>query len=158
MLFTLRNWQLALPKIGPLTQQAVCTQWAQTLAALLHAGVPMLDALQTLTPLTAYERFADANNDLKKALEGGTSFSAAMKQHSLFPPLLIQMCAIGEESGNLPGMLDKAASLMQAELQEQLNGMSKLVEPIIICFLGLTIGAILMALYLPMFQMGQIAG
>jgi type IV pilus assembly protein PilC len=154
----LRNMQLQLPKIGPLTQKVVCTQWTQTLAALLQAGVPLMDALQTLAPLITHARFTDASNALKKDLESGARLSQAMKRHILFPPMLVQMCAIGEESGNLPTMLEKAANLMQTELDDQIKGLSQLLEPLIICFLGMTIGLILMALYLPMFQMGEIAG
>lgn len=155
---TLRNWQLHLPTIGPLARNAVSAQWAQTLAALLNSGVPLLDALDTLTPLTVYPRFADANRAVKQALENGATFSSAIAEHALFPPMLVQMCAIGEESGNLPAMLGKAAGILQAQVQEQLTGLSKLLEPLIICFLGVTVGSMLMALYLPMFQMGHLAG
>ena len=146
----------ALPVLGPLCQTAMNVRWAHSLSALLEAGMPLADAvfpaggatlspnIQTFTPLLA------------KQLQEGNSLHKAMSKSGLFSPMLVQMCAIGEETGSLDNMLLRAAQLMESDVNQGLGNLSTLLEPILMVVLGTLIGGILIALYLPIFNIGQV--
>jgi type IV pilus assembly protein PilC len=100
--------------------------------------------------------FSDATTKIQQEVSSGTSLTAAMTQANVFPSMVLQMCAIGEESGSLDHMLGKAADFFEAEVDDMVGGLSSLMEPIIIVFLGGLIGGIVVAMYLPIFKMGQV--
>lgn len=145
-----------LPVLGGLLHQAAVARWSRTLSGLLAAGLPLVDAMGSARGAAGYFAYADASARLREELARGTSLHAAMSATGLFSPVVLQMCAVGEESGALEHMLAKTAQAHEREVDDQVAGLSSLLEPVIILFLGLLIGGLVMALYLPIFQMGQI--
>ena len=147
---------LATPVWGRLLQQAAVARWSRTLATLLAAGLPLAEALQSVRGACGHLAHAQATARVREEVLRGSSLRAALMQSALFPPMLQQMCAIGEESGTLDHLLEKVADFQEADLDEQLGHLSGLLEPATIVLLGLIVGALVLALYLPVFQMGQI--
>jgi type IV pilus assembly protein PilC len=151
-----RLW-LGLPVAGPLIRQACTARWTRTLSTLFGAGIPLTDALDSVKGGTGNLLFEAATLSVKAQLMRGVSLSQAIDNTAgLFPPLVIQMCAIGEESGALDHMLDKTAAHFEIEVDRTVARLSTLLEPLIMVVLGLLIGGLVMALYLPIFQLGQV--
>ena len=154
-----RLWQrrvLAMPGIGPMVQTAVLARWAHTLSALLTAGVPLAEALPVAGQASAHPIYARINEHLQRRVAQGGRLSQGMAHSGRFPDMLVQLCATGEDTGTLDTLLDRAAHLMSEELDAQVQTLSSLVEPLIIVVLGGAIGVILMAMYLPIFRLGQV--
>jgi type IV pilus assembly protein PilC len=150
-----RVW-LHLPLAGSLVRQSCLARWTRTLATLLRAGIPLTEGLGAVTGVTGNLHYAVATQRIQSQLMQGQSLTHALEQHaSLFQPMLIQMCAIGEESGTLDDMLDKAAHHFETSVTRTVAQLSVLVEPFLMVVLGLLVGGMVMALYLPIFQMGQ---
>ncbi len=150
-----RVW-LHLPLAGPLVRQSCLARWTRTLATLLRAGIPLTEGLGAVAGVTGNLHYAVATQRIQSQLMQGQSLTHALEQHaSLFQPMLIQMCAIGEESGTLDDMLDKAAHHFETNVTRTVAQLSVLVEPFLMVVLGLLVGGMVMALYLPIFQMGQ---
>lgn len=147
---------LGLPLCGDLLHQAAVARWSRTLAGLLAAGLPLVDAMGAARGAGGYYAYADACARLRDELSRGTQLHAAMGQTGLFSPMVQQMCAVGEESGALDLMLVKVAESHEREVDAQVAGLTSVLEPLIILVLGLLIGGLVIALYLPIFQMGQI--
>ncbi len=147
---------LRLPVLGALLHQAALARWSRTLSGLLAAGLPLVEAMGAARGAAGYFAYADASARLREDLARGASLHAAMAATGLFPPVALQMCAVGEESGALEQMLAKVAQAHEREVDDRVAGLSSLLEPVIILFLGLVIGGLVIALYLPIFQMGQI--
>ncbi|MEI7785926.1 MAG: type II secretion system F family protein, partial [Betaproteobacteria bacterium] len=147
---------LALPLWGALLRQAAQVRWSRTLATLLGAGMPLADALQAVRGASGYLAYAQATGQVRDEVMRGSSLHAALAPSALFSPLLQQMCAVGEASGTLEHMLEKAADFHDSELSERLEQLTGLIEPATIVIMGLLVGGLVMALYLPVFQMGQI--
>jgi type IV pilus assembly protein PilC len=147
---------LAAPVWGQLLRQAAVARWSRTLATLLAAGLPLAEALQSVRGACGHPAYAQVTERLREEVLRGSSLRAALMQSPLFPPMLQQMSAIGEESGTLDHLLEKVADFQEADLDEQLGHLSGLLEPATIVLLGLIVGALVLALYLPVFQMGQI--
>lgn len=145
-----------VPVLGALLHQAALARWCRTLSGLLSAGLPLVEAMGTARGAAGYFAYADASARLREQLAQGGSLHAAMTSTGLFPPVVLQMCAVGEESGALDQMLAKVAQAHEREVDDRVAGLSSLLEPLIILFLGLVIGGLVIALYLPIFQMGQI--
>ncbi len=152
----LARWWLSWPLLGPLLTTAVVARWAQTLSALLAAGVPLAEALGPTAQACDHPVFATASLQLQRKLVQGQSLSDSMAQNGHFPAMIVQLCATGEETGALDSLLGRAGSLMESALDDQVNGLSSLLEPLIIVVLGGFIGAILVAMYLPIFNLGQV--
>jgi len=151
-----RLW-LHLPIAGTLTRHACTARWTRTLATLFISGVPLTEALDSLKGVTGNRSFETATETIQEKLMRGISLSQALEQtHGLFPPMLIQMCAIGEESGALDHMLEKTAEHFEHEVDNTVAQLSTLLEPFIMVVLGVLIGGLVMALYLPIFQLGQV--
>ncbi len=151
-----RLW-LRLPVAGPLTRHACTARWTRTLSTLFGAGIPLADALESVEGVTGNLLFEAATRSMHAQLLRGISLSHALDSSAgLFPPMVIQMCAIGEESGALDQMLDKTAEHFEAEVDRTVARLSTLLEPFIMVVLGLLIGGLVMALYLPIFQLGQV--
>ena len=146
----------ALPILGRLCQAAMNVRWAQSLSALLEAGMPLADAVFPAGGATQSPCIQSFTPLLAKQLQEGNSLNKAMSKSGLFSPMLIQMCAIGEETGSLDNMLRRAAQLMESDVNHGLANLSTLLEPILMVVLGTLIGGIVVALYLPIFNLGQV--
>ncbi len=144
------------PVVGPLLKTAMIVKWAQTLSALLQAGIPLAEALAPASAASVSPNLAKATLALIERIQEGQSLSTAMSKSNLFSSMTIQMCAIGEETGSLDAMLQRAAKLMEFDVNQQIGNLSTLLEPIIMVVLGSLIGGILLALYLPIFNLGQV--
>ena len=152
----LARWWLRWPVLGPLLTTAVVARWAQTLSALLAAGVPLPEALGPTAQACDHPVFERTTLQLQRRVVQGHSLSDSMTQSGRFPAMIVQLCATGEETGALDNLLGRAGSLMESALDDQVNGLSSLLEPLIIVVLGGFIGAILVAMYLPIFSLGQV--
>ena len=152
-------WQglvLHLPLFGALTREACMARFSRTLATLLQAGIALSEALPAVAPVVGNMHYAVATRQMHAQLLQGQSLSGALTQYAfLFQPMLIQMCEIGEASGTLDTLLDKAADHFEASVSRKVAQLSVLVEPLMMLLLGTLIGSMVLALYLPVFQMGQ---
>ena len=147
---------LKVPVFGVLIEKSCIARWTRTLATMFAAGVPLVEALDSVGGAAGNSKFADATEKIQQEVSTGTSLTAAMTNANLFPTMVLQMCAIGEESGSVDHMLGKAADFYEAEVDEMVAGLSSLMEPIIIVFLGTLIGGIVVSMYLPIFKLGQV--
>ncbi len=147
---------LKVPVFGALIEKSCIARWTRTLATMFAAGVPLVEALDSVGGASGNSLYADATEKIQQEVSTGTSLTAAMTNANLFPTMVLQMCAIGEESGSVDHMLGKAADFYEAEVDEMVAGLSSLMEPIIIVFLGSLIGGIVVSMYLPIFKLGQV--
>ena len=147
---------LKVPVFGALIEKSCIARWTRTLATMFAAGVPLVEALDSVGGASGNSKYADATEKIQQEVSTGTSLTSAMTNANLFPSMVLQMCAIGEESGSVDHMLGKAADFYEAEVDEMVAGLSSLMEPIIIVFLGGLIGGIVVSMYLPIFKLGQV--
>ena len=147
---------LKMPVFGTLIEKSCIARWTRTLATMFAAGVPLVEALDSVGGASGNSKYADATVKIQQEVSTGTSLTSAMTNANLFPSMVIQMTAIGEESGSIDHMLGKAADFYEAEVDDMVAGLSSLMEPIIIVFLGTIIGGIVVAMYLPIFKLGQV--
>lgn len=153
----LHRFWLRIPIAGPLTRHVCTARWTRTLSTLFAAGVPLTEALEAVQDVTGNTLFQAATQSVQAQLMRGTSLSQAIEStEQLFPPMVGQMCAIGEESGALDHMLAKTAEYYEREVDSTVARLSTLMEPFIMVVLGVLIGGLVMALYLPIFQLGQV--
>lgn len=123
---------------------------------MFAAGVPLVEALDSVGGASGNYLYRNATDRIQSEVSTGTSLTVAMANANIFPSMVLQMCAIGEESGAIDHMLGKAADFYESEVDEMVAGLSSLMEPIIIVFLGTLIGGIVVSMYLPIFKMGQV--
>ncbi|MEG1770185.1 MAG: type II secretion system F family protein, partial [Comamonas sp.] len=147
---------LRLPIFGVLVEKSCIARWTRTLSTMFAAGVPLVEALDSVGGASGNAVYALATEKIQQEVSTGTSLTSAMTSTNVFPSMVLQMCAIGEESGSIDHMLGKAADFYEEEVDEMVAGLSSLMEPIIIVFLGVIIGGIVVAMYLPIFQLGQV--
>ncbi len=147
---------LKVPVFGVLIEKSCIARWTRTLSTMFAAGVPLVEALDSVGGASGNSLYADATEKIQQEVSTGTSLTAAMGNANLFPTMVLQMCAIGEESGSVDHMLGKAADFYEAEVDEMVAGLSSLMEPIIIVFLGGLIGGIVVSMYLPIFKLGAV--
>ncbi len=147
---------LKVPVFGPLIEKSCIARWTRTLSTMFAAGVPLVEALDSVGGASGNSLYADATEKIQQEVSTGTSLTVAMTNANLFPTMVLQMCSIGEESGSVDHMLGKAADFYEAEVDEMVAGLSSLMEPIIIVFLGTLIGGIVVSMYLPIFKLGQV--
>jgi type IV pilus assembly protein PilC len=147
---------LKLPVFGNLVYKSVIARWTRTLSTMFAAGVPLVEALDSVGGASGNSVYASATEKIQMEVATGTSLTAAMTNTNVFPTMVLQMCAIGEESGALDHMLGKAADFYESEVDDMVEGLSSLMEPIIIVFLGGLIGGIVISMYLPIFKLGQV--
>ncbi|NML47986.1 type II secretion system F family protein [Ramlibacter sp. G-1-2-2] len=147
---------LKLPVFGDLVYKSVIARWTRTLATMFAAGVPLVEALDSVGGASGNSVYATATARIQQEVSTGTSLTAAMSNANVFPSMVLQMCAIGEESGSIDHMLGKAADFYEAEVDDMVAGLSSLMEPIIIVFLGGLIGGIVVSMYLPIFKLGSV--
>ena len=147
---------LKIPIFGALIDKSCVARWTRTLSTMFAAGVPLVEALDSVGGASGNSVYAMATEKIQQEVSTGTSLTAAMGNANIFPSMVLQMCAIGEESGSIDHMLGKAADFYEAEVDEMVAGLSSLMEPIIIVFLGTLIGGIVVSMYLPIFKLGQV--
>ncbi len=147
---------LKLPIFGPLVYKSALARWTRTLATLFSAGVPLVEALDSVGGASGNVIFLDATKRIQKSVSSGISLTTSMESTGIFPVMVLQMCSIGEESGSLDHMLSKVAEFFEEEVDEAVKGISSLMEPFIIVFLGTLIGGIVVSMYLPIFKLGQV--
>lgn len=151
-----RLW-LQLPWIGQFVKQTCVARWVRTLATLFSAGITLTQAIEHIEPITGNWVYAQATRSIHQQILQGRALSKALRAHpDLFPTLLVQMCTIGETSGALEQMLKQVAEHAEQEVQSTVSNLSKLMEPAIMVVLGVLVGGLVMALYLPIFEMGQV--
>ena len=149
---------LRLPIFGELVEKSVIARWTRTLSTMFAAGVPLVESLDSVGGAAGNSVYKTATVKIQNEVATGTSLTNAMTNANLFPSIVLQMTAIGEESGALDHMLGKAADFYEAEVDEAVAGLSSLMEPIIIVVLGTVIGGIVVAMYLPIFKLGAVVG
>ncbi|MEX1165329.1 MAG: type II secretion system F family protein [Hydrogenophaga sp.] len=154
--FFMDRLMLKLPIFGTLVEKSVVARWTRTLSTMFAAGVPLVEALDSVGGASGNMLYAKATEKIQQEVSTGTSLTNAMTNVQLFPSMVLQMCAIGEESGSIDHMLGKAADFYEAEVDDMVAGLSSLMEPIIIVLLGTIIGGIVVSMYLPIFQLGQV--
>jgi type IV pilus assembly protein PilC len=155
-----RNWidrgALKAPVVGDIIYKSSVARYARTLATTFAAGVPLVEALDSVAGATGNIVFKNAVNKIKQDVTSGMQLNFSMRSTGVFPSMAIQMTAIGEESGALDTMLDKVASYYEAEVDNAVDGLTALMEPIIMSVLGVLIGGLIIAMYLPIFQLGNV--
>jgi type IV pilus assembly protein PilC len=153
---TMDRLLLKAPVFGSLVNKASVARWTRTLSTMFAAGVPLVEALDSVGGAAGNAVFKDATDQIQKDVSTGASLTASMETTGVFPTMVLQMCAIGEESGSLDGMLGKAAEFYEDEVDEAVAGLSSLMEPFIIVILGTLIGGIVVSMYLPIFKLGAV--
>lgn len=147
---------LKMPVFGVLIEKSVIARWTRTLSTMFAAGVPLVEALDSVGGASGNYVYQTATEGIQREVSTGTSLTMAMSNANVFPSMVLQMCAIGEESGSIDHMLGKAADFYESEVDDMVAGLSSLMEPIIIVFLGGLIGGIVVSMYLPIFKLGQV--
>ncbi len=147
---------LKLPLFGELIRKATIARFARTLATMFAAGVPLVEALDSVAGASGNHVYYEATKKVQSEISTGTSLTVAMQNSEVFPNMVLQMVAIGEESGSLDSMLSKVADFYEAEVDDAVEALSSLMEPIIMVVLGTLIGGLVIAMYLPIFKMGQV--
>jgi type IV pilus assembly protein PilC len=145
---------LKLPIIGPIMHKAAVARYARTLSTMFSAGVPLVEALESVAGATGNVVYSDAVLQIRDSVATGQQLQFAMAQTGLFPNMVEQMVAIGEESGALDAMLAKVADFFEQEVDDAVDALSSLLEPLIMSVLGILIGGLVVAMYLPIFKMG----
>lgn len=145
---------LKMPVVGDIIDKSCIARFARTLSTTFAAGVPLVDALDSASGAAGNVVYKDAILKIKSEVSGGTQLNYAMRQANVFPSMVIQMVAIGEESGALDAMLDKSATYYEEMVDNAVDGLTSMIEPIIMAFLGIVVGGMMIAMYLPIFQMG----
>ena len=157
---TMRNGMdrliLKMPVFGEIVQKASIARWSRTLATMFAAGVPLVEALGSVAGAAGNAVYMKATKRIQQEISTGTSLTVSMQGVDVFPNMVLQMVAIGEESGALDSMLSKVADFYEAEVDDAVDAMSSLMEPIIMVVLGTLIGGMVIAMYLPIFKMGQV--
>lgn len=147
---------LKLPIVGDILFKATIARFARTLATTFAAGVPLVDALDSVAGATGNVIYRNGVLKIKDDVSSGTQLNFSMKASGIFPPMAVQMTAIGEESGALDTMLDKVASYYENEVDNAVDGLTSLLEPLIMAVLGVLVGGLIIAMYLPIFQLGSV--
>lgn len=149
---------LKLPVFGDLIRKATIARWTRTLATMFAAGVPLVEALDSVAGASGNAVYYDATKAIQREVSTGNSMTSAMTNSGVFPNMVLQMMAIGEESGAIDSMLNKVADFFEAEVDDAVDALASLMEPVIMVVLGTLIGGMVIAMYLPIFKMGQAVG
>ncbi|MGA8004719.1 MAG: type II secretion system F family protein [Burkholderiales bacterium] len=146
---------LRLPLFGALVRKSTIARWTRTLATMFAAGVPLVEALDSVGGASGNHVYMTATKQIQSEVATGTSLTVAMQNATVFPSMVIQMCSIGEETGSLDAMLGKVADFYEAEVDDSVEALSSLMEPMIMVVLGTLIGGMVISMYLPIFKIGQ---
>ncbi len=147
---------LKLPIFGELIRKATIARWTRTLATMFAAGVPLVESLDSVAGAAGNVVYYNATKAIQREVSTGSGLTAAMEKTGLFPSMVLQMCSIGEEAGSLDSMLSKVADFFEAEVDDAVTAISSLMEPVIMVVLGTLIGGMVIAMYLPIFKMGEV--
>ena len=153
---TMDGMLLKVPVFGELIRKSSIARWTRTLSTMFAAGVPLVESLDSVAGASGNHVYAEATKKIQIEVSSGTSLTNAMQNSGVFPNMVLQMVAIGEESGALDSMLSKVADFYEAEVDDAVDALSSLMEPIIMVVLGTLIGGLVIAMYLPIFKMGQV--
>lgn len=156
MQIVMDRFSLKAPVFGDLLTKSTIARWTRTLSTMFAAGVPLVEALDSVGGAAGNYVYRIATKQIQNEVSTGNSLTVAMQNVNLFPPMVIQMVAIGEESGALDSMLGKVADFFEAEVDDAVEALSSLMEPMIMAFLGIIIGGIVVAMYLPIFKLGSV--
>lgn len=152
---TLRDrWILSVPVFGPVIRYACIARWSRTLSTMFAAGVPLVESMDSVGGASGNYVYRQATKKIRSEVSTGTSLAVALQESNLFPNVMLQMVSIGEESGSLDSMLGKVADFYEAEVDNAVESLSSLMEPIIMVILGILIGGLVIAMYLPIFKLG----
>jgi len=150
------KYTLKLPVVGEILDKSAVAKFGRVLSTTFAAGVPLVDALDSVAGATGNAVYRDAIQQIKTDVSSGTQLQAAMRQQDIFPVMAVQLTAIGEESGNLDEMLSKVAEHYEGVVDDMVDNLTALMEPMIMVVLGVLVGGLIVAMYLPIFQMGQV--
>jgi len=152
------RWVLKLPVVGGILDKSAVAKFGRVLSTTFAAGVPLVDALESVSGATGNAVYRDAVINIKNDVSSGTQLQASMRNQGIFPVMAVQLTAIGEESGNLDEMLGKVAEHYEAVVDDMVDNLTALMEPMIMSVLGVLVGGLIIAMYLPIFQMGKVVG
>jgi type IV pilus assembly protein PilC len=144
--------KLRIPIFGKLVHKTVLTRFSRTFSVLLRSGVPILEALEITSETVNNTVAARAIKDVQIGVKGGESVATPLSQHSIFPPMVVQMLAVGEETGAVDDMLEKVADFYDQEIEAVVDALTSLLEPLLIVVMGGAVGGMVIALYMPMFN------
>ncbi len=147
---------LRLPVFGDLVRKSCIARWTRTLATMFAAGVPLVEALESVAGAAGNYEYFVATKKIQGEVSTGSSLTSSMQGTDVFPNMVIQMVQIGEEAGSLDAMLSKVADFFEAEVDDAVEALSSLMEPIIMVVLGTLIGGMVVAMYLPIFKLGAV--
>ncbi|MDX1353424.1 MAG: type II secretion system F family protein [Thiomicrorhabdus sp.] len=153
---SIQRLSVKLPIFGPILYQSAMARFARTLSTTFAAGVPLVQALESAAGASGNIVYAEAILSVKNDVESGGELAGSMRTTNVFPPMLLQMVSIGEQSGALDDMLGKAAIIYEEEVDNQVDGLTSMMEPLIMAILGVVVGGLVVSMYLPIFQMGSI--
>jgi len=146
---------LRVPIFGNLIEKSTIARWTRTLSTMFAAGVPLVEALDSVGGASGNYVYMMATKEIQRRVSTGTTLTASMQESNVFPNMVIQMVSIGEESGALDSMLSKVADFFEAEVDDAVDALTSLMEPMIMVVLGVLIGGMVIAMYLPIFKIGQ---
>jgi type IV pilus assembly protein PilC len=149
---------LKIPVVGELVRKSAIARFSRTLATMFSAGVPLVEAMESVAGATGNAVYSEAVLKMRDDAATGTQLQQSMRTTNVFPNMVIQMVAIGEESGSLDSMLTKVADFFEQEVDNLVDGLSSLLEPLIMAVLGVLVGGLVVAMYLPIFKMGAVVG
>jgi type IV pilus assembly protein PilC len=147
---------LKFPIIGPILNKAAIARFARTLSTMFQAGVPLVEALESVAGATGNIVYEDATMKIRDEVATGQRLQRAMENTNLFPNMVVQMIAVGEESGSLDTMSGKVAGFYEEDVDNAVDSMSSLLEPMIMAILGVLVGGLVIAMYLPIFKLGAV--
>jgi type IV pilus assembly protein PilC len=151
--FTFDRIKLKVPVFGPLAQKSAIARFSETLASLTRTAVPILQAMDIVAETAGNEVVAKAIKEVQASVKEGDSIATPLARHSVFPPMVVQMLAVGEETGALDTMLDKLAQFYNSEVNATVDSLTSLLEPLLMVVLGGSVGSMIVALYMPMFNL-----
>ncbi|MBY6187782.1 type II secretion system F family protein [Marinobacter hydrocarbonoclasticus] len=149
---------LKIPAIGPILHKAALARFARTLATTFAAGVPLVEGLESSAGASGNALYREAITNVREEVIAGLQMNTAMRTTGVFPDMLTQMVMIGEESGSLDDMLNKVANIYEMEVDDAVDGLSTLIEPMLMLVIGIIVGGLVVAMYLPIFQLGNVVG
>jgi type IV pilus assembly protein PilC len=156
MQFAMDRLMLKMPIFGEMVRKATIARWTRTLSTMFAAGVPLVEALDSVAGAAGNRVYMQATKKIQQEVSTGSSLTVSMQNSGVFPNMVLQMCSIGEESGALDAMLGKVADFFEREVDDSVDALASLMEPLIMAVLGVLIGGLVIAMYLPIFKMGQV--
>jgi type IV pilus assembly protein PilC len=156
--YVIDKFKLNVPIFGELFRKVQTARFSRTLGTLISSGVPILEAIDIVQDTIGNRVLADTMDDVHDSISEGDTISEPLHESGVFPPMVTHMISVGEETGNLDGMLNRVADTYEMQVDETVDGLSSMLEPILIVFMGITVGVIVMAMFFPMFQLVNVVG